>query len=77
MTLKGGLGPSLKPDALKRMTEEQVASTITLGRPGTPMPPWEPFFNEAETLWLAQQLLAGVSLNESSKLTANKKSTKK
>ncbi len=64
MTLKGGLGPSLRADVLKRMTEEQVALTITLGRPGTPMPPWKPFFNEQETRWLAQQLLAGVNLNE-------------
>jgi len=59
MTLQGGLGPSLKPDALARMTETQVALTITHGRPGTPMPPWKPFFTEQETLWLARHLKAG------------------
>ena len=66
MTLKGGLGPSLLPKDLKRMNEEQVALTITLGRPGTPMPPWKPFFNELETRWLAQQLLKGVTLSKTS-----------
>lgn len=66
MTLKGGLGPSLLPKDLKRMSEKQVALTITLGRPGTPMPPWEAFFNHEETLWLAQQLLNGVTFNQAS-----------
>ena len=78
MTLKGGLGPSLLPDALKKMTEEQLALTITLGRPGTPMPPWKPFFNKAETHWLAQKLLAGVVLNETPTMTVlNKQDSEK
>jgi plastocyanin len=63
MTLKGGLGPNLQPEALQKLTEEQVAFTITHGRPGTPMPPWEPFFNKHETLWLAQQLKQGIKLD--------------
>ncbi len=59
MTLQGGLGPSLKPDALEKLTQEQVAVTINHGRPGTPMPPWKPFFSEHEANWLAQQLKQG------------------
>lgn len=59
MTLQGGLGPSLKPDALEKFTREQVAVTINHGRPGTPMPPWKPFFSEHEANWLAQQLKQG------------------
>jgi plastocyanin len=59
MTLQGGLGPSLKPDALDKLTVEQVAVTINHGRPGTPMPPWKPFFSEQEANWLAQQLKQG------------------
>jgi len=59
MTLQGGLGPSLKPDALEKLTVEQVAVTINHGRPGTPMPPWKPFFSEQEANWLAQQLKQG------------------
>lgn len=61
MTLRGGLGPSLLPKGLKRMTEEQVALTISMGRPGTPMPPWKPFFSEPEMLWLAKQLKQGLN----------------
>ncbi|MCK5917683.1 MAG: c-type cytochrome [Cocleimonas sp.] len=60
MTLKGGLGPSLTPDSINKMSTEQIVATITYGRPGTPMPPWKPFFNEKETLWLAQQLQKGI-----------------
>lgn len=60
MTLKGGLGPSLKPEALKKFTDKQLALVITHGRPGTPMPPWKPFFTEQETRWLAQRLKTGV-----------------
>jgi len=59
MTLQGGLGPSLKPDALEKLTLEQVAVTINHGRPGTPMPPWKPFFSEQEANWLALQLKQG------------------
>jgi len=60
MTLLGGLGPALTPEALEKLTEEQIAATITNGRPGTPMPPWKPFFTEPETVWLAQQLKQGM-----------------
>ena len=60
MTLKGGLGPSLKPDAINKMSTEQIVATITYGRPGTPMPPWKPFFNQQEIVWLTQQLQQGI-----------------
>ena len=61
MTLQGGLGPSLLPDALEIMTQEQVALTISAGRPGTPMPPWKPFFSKQEMQWLAKQLKQGIT----------------
>ncbi len=60
MTLKGGLGPSLKPASINKMSTEQIVATIIYGRPGTPMPPWKPFFTAKETLWLAQQLQQGI-----------------
>lgn len=60
MTLKGGLGPSLKPDSINKMSTEQIIATITYGRSGTPMPPWKPFFTAKETRWLAQQLQQGI-----------------
>ncbi|WP_457664762.1 c-type cytochrome [Thiolapillus sp.] len=61
MRLMGGLGPSLKPDALRQWNAEQLAQTILNGRPGTPMPPWSPFMTRQEALWLAQQLKEGIS----------------
>lgn len=64
MTLQGGLGPSLLPAALERMTQEQVALSIAEGRPGTPMPPWKPFFNKQELQWLAKQLKQGIEKTE-------------
>ena len=60
MTLKGGLGPSLKPASINKMSTEQIIATITYGRPNTPMPPWKPFFNLQETRWLTQQLQQGI-----------------
>ena len=61
MRLKGGLGPALEPRQLDHLTQEQVASTILHGRPGTPMPPWQPFLTQEEALWLAAQLKRGVT----------------
>lgn len=60
MTLQGGLGPALLPERLKAFTAEQLAATILHGRPGTPMPPWNPFLTEQEALWLAGRLKEGI-----------------
>jgi cytochrome c55X len=57
LTLKGGLGPSLLPDALKNKTDEFLVQNILEGRKGTAMPPWKPFMTEQETLWLVKKLL--------------------
>lgn len=59
MTLQGGLGPALTPDALKGKPAESLAATIFGGRPGTPMPPWNRFVSEAEASWIVQRLMAG------------------
>jgi len=58
-TLKGGLGPSLLPDALAQRDVIVIESVILNGRPGTPMPPWRPFLSEAEARWIAEQLKKG------------------
>jgi len=60
MQLKGGLGPALTQQRLQPWSTEQLATTILNGRPGTPMPPWEPFINAAEAHWLADQLKKGI-----------------
>ncbi|MBK7421841.1 MAG: cytochrome c [Propionivibrio sp.] len=59
MTLKGGLGPSLLPDALGDKPAEALVATIYSGRPGTPMPPWHRFLTEDEARWVVEQLLNG------------------
>jgi len=59
LTLKGGLGPSLLPEALAGRDVTLLESVILNGRPGTPMPPWRPFLSEAEARWIAEQLKEG------------------
>lgn len=59
LTLKGGLGPALTPDALAGKPDALLVSTVLDGRPGTAMPPWRPFFSEAEARWIIEQLRAG------------------
>jgi cytochrome c55X len=56
---KGGLGPALMPEALADKSDRQLIDTIQNGRPGSAMPPWQPFLSEAETGWLVQQLRSG------------------
>jgi cytochrome c55X len=59
MRLTGGLGPALTRDALAEKPPSAMAATIFHGRPGTPMPGWRAMINEAEALWIAEQLAAG------------------
>lgn len=59
LTLKGGLGPALTPEALAGKPVEGLRATILSGRPGTPMPPWRPFLSEAEVEWLVEALRQG------------------
>jgi cytochrome c55X len=59
LTLKGGLGPPLLPETLREKPAESLRYTVLLGRPGTPMPPWNAFLNEAEADWIVHQLMQG------------------
>lgn len=61
MTLNGGLGPALTPEALKlrNLPREVLVATIVSGRAGTPMPPWHAFLSEAEAEWIVERLLEG------------------
>ncbi len=59
LTLKGGLGPPLLPDTLRDKPAESLMYTVLLGRPGTPMPPWNAFMTEAEAGWIVRQLMSG------------------
>lgn len=61
LTLQGGLGPSLTPEALRGKPAPFLAATILYGRPGTPMPPWRPFLTDQEVAWLVEKLQTGVT----------------
>jgi cytochrome c55X len=52
LTLKGGMGPALLPQALAAKSDKLLADTILNGRPDTPMPPWQQFITPDEALWL-------------------------
>ena len=59
MTLKGGLGPDIRAEALAHLDRAEVAGVVLDGRPGTAMPPWRPLLTEAEAAWIADYLLDG------------------
>lgn len=57
LTLKGGLGPDIRPDTLAHWDRAGLTQIILDGIPGTPMPPWRPLLTEAEARWIADYLL--------------------
>jgi len=59
MTLRGGLGPDIRPGSIGHYAPEVLTSVILDGIPGTPMPPWRPLLTEAEAAWIADYLLNG------------------
>jgi cytochrome c55X len=59
LSLKGGLGSPLVPEAMRPLSAEAIAATILDGRPGTPMPPWRGMLNEDDAAFLAQLLRGG------------------
>jgi cytochrome c55X len=59
MRLKGGLGPALLPARLAGLPDDSLVATILYGRPGTAMPGWQRFMNEAEAGWIVTRLKEG------------------
>lgn len=59
LTLKGGLGPALLPNALRDKPADSLKTTILGGRPGTPMPPFAGLLAEDEVEWIVARLLSG------------------
>jgi len=59
LTLAGGLGPALTPDALADKPFEGLVATVVSGRPGTPMPPFLGIVSESEAAWIVDQLMRG------------------
>lgn len=61
MTLKGGLGPALLPEALRDRDEDGLVMMILDGNPERAMPPWRGQLSEAEARWLARRLKQGAA----------------
>lgn len=60
LTLQGGLGPALTPQALTDKPKAEMIAAILGGRPGTPMPPWSGQLTYQEAYWLVESLYRGV-----------------
>ena len=67
MRLTGGLGPALTRQALADKPAESLVAAILQGRPGTPMPPWQPMLDEADAHWIVAELLRGFPEQSKSK----------
>lgn len=59
LTLQGGLGPALTPTALAQRPLDSLVWTVLQGRPGTAMPGWSRFLDEAEVRWIIGRLAEG------------------
>lgn len=59
LTLQGGLGPALTPEALRDKPVDGLVITVLSGRPGTPMPPFRGILSESEAAWVVEQLMRG------------------
>ncbi len=59
LTLNGGLGRPLTPEALAHRPTDLVRDIILDGLPGVPMPPWRPLLSEAEAAAIADMLKSG------------------
>lgn len=60
MTLKGGLGLPLLPEALAGKDDAALADIIRQGIPGTPMPPWGGEISPDEAIWLVRAMKEGL-----------------
>jgi cytochrome c55X len=60
MTLKGGLGPALLPEALADKPNYVLVGTILYGRETLAMPAWDGILNKSEVEWLVARLKEGI-----------------
>ena len=56
LTMKGGLGRPLTPEALADFDEDAIATIILDGVPGTAMPKWRPLLTADQAMWMARFL---------------------
>lgn len=60
LTMRGGLGPPLTPEALEDRHDIGLEAIILHGVPGTAMPGWDRFLTEDEAAWLVELLREGL-----------------
>ncbi len=60
LTMRGGLGPPLTPEALEDRHAIGLKAIILHGVPGTAMPGWKRFLTEEEAAWLVDLLREGL-----------------
>lgn len=61
LTMRGGLGRPLLPDALADRSDEALAEAILHGVQGTAMPPWRGELTPEEAHWIVRELRRGVA----------------
>ena len=59
MTMNGGLGSPLTPDALDGTDTVTLAGIILDGIPDQPMPPWRGLLTPEEAVWIIDELKKG------------------
>ena len=59
LTLKGGLGPDIRPQSLSHYDIETLSTVVLDGIPETAMPPWRPLMSEDDAKTIAEYLLQG------------------
>ncbi|MBL3555511.1 cytochrome c [Marinobacter sp. JB05H06] len=59
LTLRGGLGPPLRPEDLAHLPVEAIAAIVSEGVPGSAMPPWKALLSPEEIHWISEQLKSG------------------
>lgn len=67
LTLKGGLGPALRPGNLEALPAAAIAAIIREGVPGTAMPPWKALLTDHEIRWISEQLKSGALITPQSR----------
>ncbi|WP_041598812.1 c-type cytochrome [Hahella chejuensis] len=66
LTLKGGLGPSLRPERMQALGVDAIRLIIADGKPETAMPPWRDLLTEQDIRRIAQDLMSGAYIGEHS-----------
>src|SRR5215213_1375526 len=60
LTMRGGLGRLLLPEALADRSDDALVGVILGGIRGTPMPPWRDELTPDEAIWIVRALRKGL-----------------